>query len=163
MAKAAKNPVPEGVHTVTPYLVLKSCAKAIELYKEAFGATETLRMKAPGTGAIMHAEIKIGDSLVYMTDEHTQMGAFAPEHFKGSPVSMHLQVPDVDATYKRAVASGCQGVMPPADMFWGDRFGVVIDPFGHKWSMASHQWDYTPEEMEANLAKLVQQQGQHKG
>jgi PhnB protein len=153
MAKAATRAIPEGSHTVTPYLIIKNCPKAIDFYKEAFGAKEVLRMAEPETKTIMHAEIKIGDSLVYMTEEHPQMECFSPTHYKGTTVSLHIFVEDVDAAFKRAVASGATTLMPPADMFWGDRFGKLQDPFGHQWSLATHKFDYTPEEMKANMEK----------
>jgi PhnB protein len=153
MAKAATRAIPEGSHTVTPYLIIKNCPKAIDFYKEAFGAKEVLRMAEPESKTIMHAEIKIGDSLVYMTEEHPQMECCSPTHYKGTTVSLHIFVEDVDAAFKRAVASGATTLMPPADMFWGDRFGKLQDPFGHQWSLATHKFDYTPEEMKANMEK----------
>jgi PhnB protein len=163
MAKAATRAIPEGTHTVTPYLVIKDAAKAIDFYKEAFGAKEVMRMATPETKAIMHAEIKIGDSLVYMTDEHPQLQCFSPSHYKGTTVSLHIYVEDVDAAFKRAVASGATALMPPADMFWGDRFGKLQDPFGHQWSIATHKFDYTPEEMKANMAKAMEELKKHGG
>jgi uncharacterized glyoxalase superfamily protein PhnB len=159
MSKPATRPVPEGVHTVTPYLIVSSAAKAIDFYREAFGAKEVLRMACPETKAVMHAEVKIGDSLVYVADQIPQQDCMAPEHYKGSPVSLHLTVPDVDASFQRAVNSGCKVVMPVADMFWGDRFGKLKDPFGHTWSVATHKVDYTPEELKANMEKAMKEMG----
>ena len=145
MAKSAK-PVPEGFHTVTPYLVVKGADKAIEFYGRAFGARESYRMPGPG-GGILHAEVVIGGSKVLLCDEDPAMGGKSPETLKGSPVSLLLYVTDVDGAFQKAVSAGAQVKMPVADMFWGDRFGVVTDPFGHDWQIATHKEDLTPEEM----------------
>ena len=136
--------IPEGARTVTPHLVVKGAAKAIDFYKAAFGAVEHYRMPAPG-GTIGHAEIQIADSLVFLADEFPQGGTRAP---RGSAsVLMHLYVPDADASFARAVAAGAKVMMPLMDMFWGDRYGQVTDPFGHVWSIATHKQDLTPEQM----------------
>ena len=136
--------VPEHMHTITPHIVVKGANDAIEFYKKAFGAIEHYRMPMPD-GTIMHAEIQIGDSVFFMNDE--MMGTKSPQSIGGSPVTIHLQIEDVDSLWNQAVAAGCQVTMPLADMFWGDRYGMLVDPFGHCWSMASHIEDVPPEEM----------------
>jgi len=138
--------VPEGYHSVTPYLVLRQASDAIEFYKKAFGATEVFRMPGPG-GAIAHAEIRIGDSQIMMCEENAEMGARSPQTLGGSPANLFLYVEDVDTAYKRAVDAGATATMPPQDMFWGDRYGKLIDPFGHEWSIATHVEDVTPAQM----------------
>jgi PhnB protein len=140
------RPIPEGYHTVTPYLVLRRAADAIEFYKKAFGATELFRMPGPG-GAIAHAEICIGDSQLMLCEENPEMGAQSPQALGGSPANLFLYVDDVDAAYKKAVNAGATATMPPQDMFWGDRYGKLVDPYGHEWSMATHIEDVPPEEM----------------
>jgi len=139
--------VPEGTHTVTPHLIVKGAAKAIDFYAKAFGAREHYRMHGPG-GTIVHAEIQIGDSIVYLADEYLPMGAKSPKTFGGSPVTIHLYVPEADQTVAQAVAAGAKPTMPMMDMFWGDRYGQVDDPFGHRWSIATHKEDLSPAEME---------------
>lgn len=146
MAKAAK-PVPEGCHTVTPYIVVRDAAKAIEFYKRAFGAEEKRRIPGPGEKGVMHAEIRIGDSLVYLADEFPGMGCKSPESVGGATGSLHLYVADVDAAFKRAEGAGARAVMAVADMFWGDRYGKLVDPFGHEWGIATAREDLTPEEI----------------
>jgi PhnB protein len=153
MTSTSVKPVPDGMHTLTPHLVCDGAAAAIEFYKKAFGATEETRL--PGhDGRLMHAQVRIGDSAVMLVDEWPDMGAVGPKKLKGSPVTLHLYVTDVDAAYKRAVDAGATATMPPADMFWGDRYGVLQDPFGHQWSLATHQRDLTPEEITRNMAKM---------
>jgi uncharacterized glyoxalase superfamily protein PhnB len=144
MAKAA--PVPPGFHTVTPHLVIRGATEAIEFYKKAFGAEVKGVMPGPG-GKVMHGEIRIGDSTIMLNDEFPEMGAKAPTTLGGSPVNLHIYVPDCDALWNRAVAAGAKVTMPLADMFWGDRYGTLTDPFGHKWSIATHKEDLTPEEI----------------
>jgi PhnB protein len=139
--------VPEGLHTVTPHLVVRGAAQAIEFYKKAFGAKEQRRAPGPDGKTLLHAEVQIGDSRIFLNDEYPEMGAISPQGLKGTPVTIHLQVEDVDSLYQQAVSAGAQVVMPLADQFWGDRYGMVTDPFGHQWSMASHVKDMTPEEM----------------
>ena len=154
--KLATKPVPEGFHTVTPYLVVKDCAAAIALYKEALGATARYRRPGPG-GKIMHAELQVGDSIVMLADEIPEFGNAAP---KGtSPVSLFLYVPDIDKAYARAVAAGCKAVQPPSDQFWGARFGRFADPFGHAWAIATQIEDVAPEEMQRRLQQQAQQAG----
>jgi len=144
MAKPGK-PIPEGFHTVTPHLTMKNAGEAIEFYRKAFGAEEVARMPGPG-GSVMHAEIRIGDSPIMLNDEFPEHGARGPKTIGGTPVSIHLYVNDVDALFDRAVKAGAKVTMPIADMFWGDRFGKLEDPFGHQWSLATHKEDVTPEE-----------------
>lgn len=141
------NPVPDGYHSITPYLIVDGAAKAIEFYKEALGATEVMRMEW-GEGKIGHAEIQIGDSRVMLADEHPEMGAKGPGAFGGSPVMMHLYLPEVDAVVERAVAAGAELERPVKDQFYGDRSGMIKDPFGHRWAISTHVEDLSPEEME---------------
>jgi uncharacterized glyoxalase superfamily protein PhnB len=157
--------IPQGFHSLTPGLTCKDTAKAIEVYKKAFGATERSRMAGPD-GRIMHAELQIGDSMMFLADEFPGMSA-APAQGAPPSQSVYLYVPDVDATYDRALAAGCQGAMPVSDMFWGDRFGKVIDPFGHHWNLATHTEDVAPAEMErrakewmAKMASMSKSAGQ---
>ena len=158
---AAKvNPIPSGYHTATPYLTLNDCARAIDFYKHAFGAQEVVRMEAM-PGKIGHAELKIGDSMIMMADEMPGMGARSPQSLGGTTAAIFLYVTDVDASYKRAVDAGAKADIPPADMFWGDRYGKLTDPFGHSWSMATHKEDVSPAEMKKRMteqsAKMAQQ------
>jgi PhnB protein len=138
--------VPEGYHSVTPYLVVDGASKAIEFYKRAFGAVERLRMPAPDD-KVGHAEIQIGDSVVMVSDPFPEMGSPAPSSAAGTPFGLMLYVPDVDALFRQAVDAGATVTMPLADQFWGDRYGKVRDPFGHSWHLASHVEDVSPEEM----------------
>jgi uncharacterized glyoxalase superfamily protein PhnB len=144
------KPIPDGMHTLTPHLVCDDAAAAIEFYKKAFGAVEQGRMPGPG-GKLIHAQVLIGDSPLMLVDAFPEMGALSPKALKGSPVTIHLYVTDVDATVARAVAAGAKVVMPVADMFWGDRYGQIDDPSGHRWSVATHQHDRTPEQMRAAM------------
>jgi uncharacterized glyoxalase superfamily protein PhnB len=146
------------MHTVTPHLVCDGAADAIAFYKKAFNAKESARMPGPG-GKIMHAQLTIGDSHIMLVDEFPEMGGFGPKHYKGTPVTLHLYVPDVDAAYKQAVDAGATAKMPPADMFWGDRYGVLVDPFGHSWSLATHKRDLTPEQMMEEMQKTMPECG----
>ena len=146
------KPIPEGYHSVTPYLCVKGAAAAIDFYKKAFGAKELLRMPAPGE-KIGHAEIQIGDSHVMLADEFPEMGFLSPQSVGGSPVMMHLYVEDVDVTANKAVAAGAKVTKPVADQFYGDRGGQVEDPFGHKWYVSTHKEDVSPEEIEARRVK----------
>ena len=148
---AAKT-IPEGYHSVTPHLVIKGAGKAIEFYKKAFGAQELHRMPGPDGASIMHAAIKIGDSMIMLNDECPEMRALGPQSIGGSPVTIHLYVDDVDAVVRNALAAGAIPTMPVADMFWGDRYGTLVDPFGHHWSIATHLKDLTPEEMQQAAA-----------
>jgi uncharacterized glyoxalase superfamily protein PhnB len=154
MANAVK-PIPPDMHTLTPHLVCAGAAEAIEFYKKAFNAVEAARLPGPD-GKLMHAMVRIGDSPLMLVDEFPQWGSFGPKALKGTPVTLHLYVEDVDATVAQAVAAGAKVVMPVADMFWGDRYGQVEDPFGHRWSVATHTRDMTPEEMKEGMAKMAQ-------
>jgi PhnB protein len=149
----AVKPIPEGYHTVTPYLAVDDAAEAIEYYKKVFGAKERVRMDAPG-GKIGHAELEIGDSLVMLSDPFPQSTARPPKELGGTSVSVFMYVEDVDAVVKQAVDAGATITMETADQFWGDRFGSVQDPFGHLWSIATHVEDVPPEEM-AERAKAA--------
>jgi uncharacterized glyoxalase superfamily protein PhnB len=144
------DPIPEGFHTLTPHIVVKGCAEAIEFYKKAFGAEEVVRMPAPDGKRVMHAEIKIGDSLLMMADDFPEFcdgKSRTPQTLKGTPVTLHMYVPDVDKAMERATRAGARVTMPATDMFWGDRYGKVEDPYGHDWSLATHVKDLTPEEL----------------
>jgi len=152
MAKTAK-PIPEGHHTVTPYLVVKGAERAIDFYRRAFGAVEICRMAGP-EGKVLHAELQIGDSRIMLSDEYVEMGALSPRTIGGSSVTLLLYVPDVDESFRRAVGAGATSEMKPEDMFWGDRFGKLADPLGHRWSMATHKEDLTPEEIAKRQEKF---------
>ena len=157
------NPIPKGMHTLTPNLVVRDCAKAIEFYKRAFGAEEKGRFTAPDGKSIWHAELRIGDSIFFMNDEMPGMSS-GPTGDRPGPVTMWLYVPDCDASYQRAVSAGAASMRPPEDAFWGDRCAAVRDPFGHSWSFATHQKDMTQEEMRRagqDFAHKMQQQHQH--
>jgi len=145
------KPIPDGYHSVTPYLIIKGAADAIEFYKKAFGATELFRMPAPG-GKVGHAEIKIGDSPIMLADESTEMGYLSPTTLGGSPVSIMIYVEDVDTIFKQAIAAGGEQIKPLQDQFYGDRSGTLKDPFGHAWHVATHKEDVAPEEMEKRMA-----------
>lgn len=145
-AKKKVAPIPPGYHTVTPYLVCRNAAAAIEFYKKALGAKEKLRMTAPD-GTIAHAEITIGGSVVMLGEESPQMGNTSPQTLGGSPGGVFIYLPDVDKAYARAIAAGAKTEMPPTNMFWGDRYCKFIDPFGHRWSMGTHIEDVSPKEM----------------
>ena len=138
--------IPDGMHSLTPHLVCRDAAAAIEFYKKAFGAIELFRLPMPD-GKIMHACVLIGDSQLFLFDEMPAMGAFGPQDLKGSPVTLHLQVQDADASFARALAAGATVTMPLADMFWGDRYGQLRAPFGHRWSVATHVRDLSPEQI----------------
>jgi PhnB protein len=140
------NPIPPGYHTVTPYLIVKGAAAAIEFYKVAFGATERFRMEGPG-GTVGHAEVQIGDSVVMLADEHPAFGALGPQTIGGTPVGLAVYVPNVDAVFAAAVAAGAAVKRPLQDQFYGDRSGTFTDPFGHQWTVATHIEDVPPEEM----------------
>jgi len=151
------KPIPDGMHTVTPHLVCAGAADAIEFYKKAFGAVEGGRMPGPDGKKLMHAMIRIEGSAVMLVDEMPEWGALGPKSLKGSPVTLHLYVKDVDAFVQRAVGAGAKVTMPVADMFWGDRYGKLEDPFGHHWSVATHIRDMTPAEMQQAMQKMFEQ------
>jgi uncharacterized glyoxalase superfamily protein PhnB len=145
--------IPQGMHSVTPHLICAGAAKAIEFYKQAFGATEQARL--PGAdGRLMHASVKIGDSQVMLADEMPEWGSLGPKSLKGSPVTIHLYVDDVDAFVERAVKAGAKVTMPVADQFWGDRYGKLEDPFGHHWSVATHVRDVSMEEAQKAMRAM---------
>jgi len=146
----AVKPVEDGMHTVTPHLVCAGAADAIAFYGRAFGAVEVMRLPGPG-GKLAHAAVRIGDSMLMLQDEFPDWDASGPAALGGTPVTIHLSLPDVDSAFERAVEAGAIARMAPADMFWGDRYGVVEDPYGHRWSMATHIRDVSPEEMAAAM------------
>lgn len=147
MSKAAVKPIPEGVHSLTPHLVCEGAVEAMEFYKKAFGAVELMRMPGPD-GKLMHGAMTIGDSRLMLVDANPDWGCLGPKALKGSPVTIHLSVENVDAVVAQAVAAGATIKMPVADMFWGDRYGVLVDPFGHQWSVATHIRDLSPAEIQ---------------
>jgi uncharacterized glyoxalase superfamily protein PhnB len=162
----AAKPIPEGFHTLTPYLTVKDAPRAIEFYKQAFGAEVRGIHYAPD-GKIMNADLKIGDSILLVAEEFPGMGAKSPLSLGDSPVTIHLYVEDVDKLFNQAVAAGAKVVMPVMDQFWGDRYGHVTDPFGHRWSMGTHKEDLTPAEIEkrgrAAFEKMHARQKQQAG
>jgi PhnB protein len=145
--------VPDGYHRVTPHLVCRNAAAMIEFYKKAFGAVELGRAPGPDGKSIMHAAIKVGDSIVFLNDEFPEMGAQSPLATKGTPVTLHLYVDDADKQFQQALSAGAEVVMPLADQFWGDRYGIVRDPSGHQWSIGSHIEDLSPEQIKERMAK----------
>ena len=149
----AVKAVPEGYHNITPYLVIKGAAQAIDFYKKTFGATEIMRMNDP-SGRIGHAELKIGDSHIMLADEYPEMKFRSPEAYGGSPVSLLLYVSDVDATVELAARNGARLEREVKDQFYGDRMGTIVDPFGHIWSIATHKEDVSPEEMKKRMAAM---------
>ena len=150
--------IPDGMHTVTPYLTCDNAAAAIDFYKEAFGAKETGRFAGPD-GKIMNALVRIFGSAIMVMDAMPEMGALSPKGLKGSPVTIHLYVEDVDAVVARAVKAGATLKWPVADQFWGDRYGQIVDPFGHHWSVATHISDPTPAEMQDAMKKMMSAKG----
>jgi uncharacterized glyoxalase superfamily protein PhnB len=148
------KPIPEGMHTVTPHLVCANAAEAIEFYKNAFDAVELVRLPGP-EGKLMHAMIRIGDSMAMLADEFPDWGSFGPKSLKGTPVTIHLYVEDADELVERAVGAGARVIMPVKEMFWGDRYGQIEDPFGHHWSVATHVRDVSPEELERAASKAL--------
>ena len=146
------KPIPQGRHTVTPYLTVQNAARAIEFYKRALGAQEIHRMEGPD-GKIGHAELKIGDSIIMLGDENPQSGAKSPQTLGGTTGGIFLYVDNVDTAYDKAVAAGAKADARPADMFWGDRYGKFTDPFGHSWSVATHKEDVAPDEMRKRMQK----------
>ena len=145
------KPIPEGSHTITAGLVVKGARKAIEFYKAAFGAQELNVANGPDGKSVMHAELKIGDTKIYLGDESPEFGAVSPQTLGGSPVSLNIYTEDCDAMFKRAVAAGATVKMPLEDMFWGDRYGKITDPFGHNWGIATHKEDLSPADMERRM------------
>lgn len=148
------KPIPEGFHSVTPYLIVRGGARAIEFYEKAFGAKELFRMADP-TGKVGHAEIQIGDSRIMLADEQPEMGAKSPETIGGSPVGICLYVEDVDRVFARALAAGGKEERPVKDQFYGDRSGTLRDPFGHQWTVGTHKEDIPPDEMARRAAEAM--------
>jgi uncharacterized glyoxalase superfamily protein PhnB len=147
------KPIPDGMHTVTPHLICAGADDAIEFYTKAFGAVELSRV-AGSDGKVMHASIRIGDSVIMLNDEMPEWGSFGAKHFKGSPVTIHLYVKDADAIFEQAVRAGAKITMPLDDMFWGDRYGKLEDPFGHQWSVGTHVRDVSPDEMQKAMEQM---------
>lgn len=156
------SPIPEGFRTVSPHLTIKGAADAIEFYKKAFGAEEVCRMTTPDGGALMYAEITIGDSRVMLSEEMGQ-GCKSPKTLGGSPVVVHLYVTDCDKSWRQATAAGAEVAFPMMDTFWGDRYGMVTDPFGHCWSIATHKEDLTPEEIGKRAQAFFANMGENCG
>jgi PhnB protein len=148
--------IPDGYHTLTPHMTVRDAARAIEFYKQAFGAVERGVMKGPD-GKIGHAELMIGDSIVMLADEFPEYGSMSPLSTGGTGMGLHIYVEDVDSAFDRAVKAGAKVDMPVSDMFWGDRYGKLADPFGHKWSIATHKADMTMEEMEQGMKEMMKE------
>jgi PhnB protein len=148
------KPIPEGYHTATPYLTVHDGTRALEFYKQAFGAQVMVRMDGP-EGKVGHAEIQIGDSRIMLADEFPNMGAKSAQTLGGSPVAVLLYVEDVDALFRQAVAAGAKEDRPVEDQFYGDRMGSVVDPYGHRWLIATHKEDVSPEEMKRRMAEMM--------
>jgi uncharacterized glyoxalase superfamily protein PhnB len=146
--------IPDGYHSLTPYMTVRDAARAIEFYKQAFGATEKGVMKGPD-GKIMHAELLIGDSIVMLADEFPEYGSMSPLSTGGSGMGLHIYTEDVDSAFDRAVKAGASVDMPVMDMFWGDRYGKLSDPFGHKWSIATHKADLSMDEMKKGMDEMM--------
>jgi uncharacterized glyoxalase superfamily protein PhnB len=151
--RAKAQPIPKGYHIITPSIVVRGAAQAIEFYKKAFGAKERSRMPGPN-GKLLHAEIKIGDSIIMLSDEMPTMGANSPQTVGGTSSSLMIYTKNADALFQQAVAAGAKPTMPVADQFWGDRYGRVTDPFGHDWQIATHKEDLTPKEMAKRAAAM---------
>jgi len=149
----AVRPIPENFTSVTPYLTCEGADKALAFYQEAFGAVEVARMASP-EGKILHAEIRIGNAMIMLSDDFPEFNSLGPLALKGSPVGVHLYVEDADAAWHQALAAGATPLMPLADAFWGDRFGMLVDPFGHRWSIATHVRDMTPAQIEEAMKSM---------
>jgi PhnB protein len=152
--------IPDGYHSVTPYLIVKGADRAIEFYKKVFGASQRMRMDGPN-GTVGHAEIEIDGSAIMLADEFPDMGYRSPQSIGGTGVSLHLYVKDVDACFNRAVASGAKALRPVQDQFYGDRSGTVEDPFGHVWTISTHKEDVSPDELRKRAEAAMKQQGGH--
>jgi PhnB protein len=148
------KPIPEGYHSITPYLTVRDAVRAIEFYKQAFGATERGVMKGPD-GKVMHAELMIGDSIIMLGDEAPHFGSLSPQAIGGSASGLHIYVENVDSAFDRAVKAGGTVEMPVSDMFWGDRYGKLKDPFGHKWSIATHKADLSEDDMKRGMDEMM--------
>lgn len=152
------QPIPDGFHTLTPHIIVSDGVLAIELYKQAFGAVENFRLMSPDGKSLMHAQLKIGSSMLMLAGEFPP-NCLSPKNRGGTSTYLHLYVPDADALFERAVKAGCIVKMPVSDTFWGDRYGIVEDPFGHQWSIATHKHDYTPEQIAANAREFFAKAG----
>ncbi len=148
--------IPDGYSSVTAYLIVKGADEALEFYKKALGAEERFRMPGPD-GKLMHAEMRLGDSIVMVGEENPNLGAVGPKTLGGVGVSLHLYVNDVDTAFTKAVEAGCEAKIPPSDMFWGDRYSKVEDPFGHQWGIATHKEDLSPDEMNRRMVEAMVQ------
>jgi uncharacterized glyoxalase superfamily protein PhnB len=155
------KPIPDGYHTVTPYLTVRRATDTIEFYERALGAQELMRIPGPD-GRVMHAEVKIGDCIVMLSEEQPDQNCLSPATLKSTTGSLYLYVPDVDAAFKRAADAGGKVLMPLANMFWGDRIGQIEDPSGHRWTLATHKEDLTPEEMGKRQREFFASLGQQK-
>jgi PhnB protein len=155
----SKTPIPKGYHTVTPTLTVRNAAEAIEFYKKALGAEEVMRYASPD-GKISHAELKIGDSIVFLGDEYPEMGNKSPQSLGGTSGGLYLYVEDVDKAFQRAVSAGGKTKMPVTDMFWGDRYGQFIDPYGHVWGISTRKEDLTEQEMSVRAKDFYAQMEQ---
>lgn len=152
-ADPAVRPIPGEFHTITPHLVCAGAAEAIEFYQKAFGAVELSRISG-SDGKVMHASVRIGDSVAMLNEENPEWGAFGPKSLKGSPVTIHLYVENADAVFEQAIRAGARVTMPLDDMFWGDRYGKLEDPFGHQWSIGTHIRDVSAEEMQKAMEQM---------
>jgi PhnB protein len=161
-ARRKVSAIPKGYTTATPYLIVRGCGDALAFYAKAFGAKEKVRMTGPGD-RIMHAEMKVGDAMIMLSDEAPQWGALSPLSLGGNATHVMLYVKDVDAVWARALAAGATVSMPLSNMFWGDRYGKVKDPFGHEWSLATHVEDVGPKEMQRRSAEFARQMAAHAG
>ena len=155
---AAVKPIPDGYPQVSPYLCVAGASDAIEFYKAVLGATERVRMPAPG-GMVGHAELQLGDSVIMLSDEFPEMGNVSPKSIGGSPVTIGVYVEDVDAVFERAIAQGATAERPVENQFYGDRSGLFVDPFGHRWSVSTHVEDVSPDEMAKRAAEMMQNMG----
>lgn len=151
------KPIPDGYHSVTPTLTIKGASDAIEFYKKAFGAKELYRYLGPDCKSIMHAEIKIGDSIIMINDENPQMGCLSPQSVGGAGSGIFLYVQNADDVWNKAISAGAKPQVPMMDAFWGDRFGSIIDPFGHVWSISTHKKDLTPDELKKTGEEFMKQ------
>jgi uncharacterized glyoxalase superfamily protein PhnB len=156
---SAVRPMPEGYHTVTPYLTLRGADKAIEFYKKAFGAEVLDRLSGPDGKRVMHAALRIGDSAIFLSDEFPEMDARAPETLGGTTICIYLYVPDVDQAFRRAVDAGATVKRPPENAFWGDRYASIADPFGYRWDLATHVEDVPPEEIKRRGEAFFKEMG----
>jgi PhnB protein len=161
MQKNKVSPIPEDFHTITPQLVVRGVTKAIDFYQRAFGASELYRNMAPDGTSIMHSEMLLGDSRFFVNDEFLEWGVLSPEATNGSPVTLHLYVEDVDAVFEQATSAGAEVLLPINNAFWGDRYGILKDPFGHRWSVASRLEDLSPAEVQQRAKVFASNFGKH--